>query len=304
MTDHLVFYVGDRDPDLTDTILVDGEPADLTGASGVTFKLRALGASAFKVNAAGTIVTAASGIVRYSWGATDLDTAGFYVGSWHVATSGQTLSQGEFLVEVRAHSPLEHCYLELEEMRQALSQTGTYADPTFRRALLAASRGIDRVCERRFWRDTDANQVRYYTPSSTSLVVVDDVETITSLQVDQDGDGTFEETWTANTEYLAEPLNAATDGWPFTRLETHPAGGKSFPGYPRSVKVTGRFGWPEVPAEIIQATSILAHILSRRERDAPFGIQTGGIDGAAVRIARTDPQVGMLTAPFVRHRIA
>lgn len=303
MPDLLVWYVGDRNPSITDTATVDGAVQDLTGKT-ARFKMRAVGASSPVVDQPVSNTLDTTGVLRYDWGASDLATPAFYIVWWEITTGSKTQTIGEALIEVRAHSPLENVYLELEEMRQALSQTGTYADPTFRRALLAASRGIDRVCERRFWRDTDANQVRYYTPSSTSLVVVDDVETITSLQVDQDGDGTFEETWTANTEYLAEPLNAATDGWPFTRLETHPAGGKSFPGYPRSVKVTGRFGWPEVPAEIIQATSILAHILSRRERDAPFGIQTGGIDGAAVRIARTDPQVGMLTAPFVRHRIA
>lgn len=303
MSDHLHWYVDDRNPSITTTVTVDGVVQDLTGKT-CLFKMRPVGSTTLKVSANVSNTPDTTGVLRYDWAAVDVDTAGMYLAWFEVVTSGKTQAVAEQLIEIRAHSPLENVYLELEEMRQALSQTGTYADPTFRRALLAASRGIDRVCERRFWRDTDANQVRYYTPSSTSLVVVDDVETITSLQVDQDGDGTFEETWTANTEYLAEPLNAATDGWPFTRLETHPAGGKSFPGYPRSVKVTGRFGWPEVPAEIIQATSILAHILSRRERDAPFGIQTGGIDGAAVRIARTDPQVGMLTAPFVRHRIA
>lgn len=301
MSDHLVYMVGDRDPDLTDTIIVNGEPADLTGATGVTFKLRALDATTFKVNAAGTIVTAASGIVRYSWGATDLDTAGFYVGSWHVATSGQTLSQGEFLVEVRAQAPLTNAYLELEQMRQFLSMTGTFADPTFRRAVLAASRAIDGLCDRRFYLDTDANQARYYTPTSGGLVVIDDLTTMTSLQVDQDGDGTFEETWTANTEYVLEPLNAAADSRPYTRIETHRAAGKTFPAYPRSVKVTGKFGWPTVPAEVVQATSILAHLLSRRERDAPFGIWTGGIEGAAMRIARADPNVMMLVQPFVRH---
>lgn len=304
MTDHPVFFVDNRDADLTDTIMVDGEPADLTGASGVVFKARAVGSTTFKVNAAGTIVTAASGIVRYSWAAGDLDTAAFYLGSWHVTTGGQVLTQGEFLLEVRAHSPLSNCYLELEELRQALSQTGRYADPTFQRALRAASRAIDNTCERRFWRDSDANQVRYYTAASTGLVLVDDVETVTSVQVDRDGDGTFEETLTANTHFVAEPLNASADSRPFTRLEANPAGGVVFPTGVRAVKVTGRFGWPAVPSEIIQATAIMANRLQWREREAPSGFAGVGVDGTVARVSRVDPDVLQLISPFIKTRVS
>lgn len=301
MTNLLVWYLNDRNPSITETITVDGVPFDLSSST-VKLKMRAVGSSTLKVDAAAVIVSAPAGTVRYDWAAADVDTAGQYLVWWEVTTSGKVQAVSEALIEIREHAPLTHVYVELEEMRQFLSMSGTYADPTFRRAVMAASRAIDGLCDRRFWKDTDANQVRYYTPSSSGLVVIDDLTTMTSLQVDQGGDGTFEETWTADTEYVLEPLNAAADSRPYTRVEAHPAGAKWFPGYPRSVKVTGRFGWPAVPAEVVQATSILAHLLSRRERDAPFGIWTGGIEGAAMRIARADPNVMMLVQPFVRYR--
>jgi hypothetical protein len=69
---------------------------------------------------------------------------------------------------------------------------------------------------------------------------------------------------------------------------------------PSSVAVTGQFGWPAVPAQVIEATTILATRLLRRAREAPFGVVGLGIDGAAVRISRFDPDVGFLLDPLVK----
>jgi hypothetical protein len=55
-----------------------GAPLDLTSAVSVTFRMRAVGASTVKVNAAGAIVDAANGIVEYAWTGTDTDTAGHF----------------------------------------------------------------------------------------------------------------------------------------------------------------------------------------------------------------------------------
>jgi hypothetical protein len=59
-----------------------------------------------------------------------------------------------------------------------------------------------------------------------------------------------------------------------------------------------------VPAQVKEATSILAARLIRRMREAPFGVVVvGGIDvGAAARIARVDPDVRFLLEPFTRWR--
>jgi hypothetical protein len=68
------------------------------------------------------------------------------------------------------------------------------------------------------------------------------------------------------------------------------------------VKLTGQFGWTILPEAVKAATSILAAKLLRRVREAPFGIVTAGIDqGVAMRIARTDPDVYSLIAPYSRH---
>jgi len=42
----------------------------------------------------------------------------------------------------------------------------------------------------------------------------------------------------------------------------------------------------------------------KRAREAPFGIQSVGIDGVAVRISRTDPDLMFLLNSYVRRTFA
>lgn len=195
-------------------------------------------------------------------------------------------------------------YATALELKATLSLSGeTFADADITLALTAASRGIDNYCNRRFFLDGDASQERFYSPSHPRIVAIDDLVLLTQLDVDVDGDGTFEQAWTLNTHFVAEPLNAAAEGKPWTTFCVHPRGARYFPTYqPRSVKVTGKFGWAAVPEPIKEATVVLASKLMRRAREAPFGVVTVGIDeGTAMRIARTDPDVAFLAGPYCRN---
>jgi hypothetical protein len=205
-------------------------------------------------------------------------------------------------------------YANLSALKSTLELTGeTFADADLSLGLSAASRAIDDICERRFWLDADATSVRYYTPQrSWRLLEVDDLVTFTSLETDPHADGTFPDSWTLNTDFVFEPLNAVADGEPFTIIRVHPKGRFRLPGsqpgvlagttLPRSVRVTGRFGWAAVPDGIQQATVILASRLARRSREAPFGIVGFAMEGgsSAASLARNDPDVMMLVKPFIR----
>jgi hypothetical protein len=195
-------------------------------------------------------------------------------------------------------------YASVAEVKKTLELQGeTFADADITRALTAASRGLDQLLDRRFWADTDATSVRYYTPVSCEWVEIDDLVTLTSVQTDGDGDGVFEDTWTQNTHFVVEPLNAAADSEPWTHLRVTARGSLGFPLNVRSVKVTGKFGWSSVPAGVNQATIILASKLVRRAREAPFGVVSIGLD-SAMRIARSDPDVMFLVGDYDRTPVA
>jgi hypothetical protein len=190
-------------------------------------------------------------------------------------------------------------YVSSTILKATLSLTGeTFADADITAALLAASHGIDEACGRRFWLDADAQQVRYYTPTSRDLVLTDDITVLTSLATDTAGGTSFPQSWTVNRDFVLKPLNANADGKPYTRIKATGVGGVFDPCAPRSVKVTAQFGWATVPDGIVEATTILATRLLRRAREAPFGVVSVGLDGTAVRIARTDPDVCFLLEPF------
>lgn len=196
-------------------------------------------------------------------------------------------------------------YVTVSEVKNTLSITSSTYDTDLAICVNTASREIDAFCGRRFWSDSGSTVVRYYTPTDWRRLQIDDLQTLTTLAVDQDGDGTYEETWTNNTDFVLEPMNAPTEtpARPWESLVVRANSTRTLPaGVERSVKLTGKFGWAAVPDEIQTAASILAVRLFKRTREAHFGVAAfGGDQSTAIRIARTDPDVANLLAGYVRH---
>ncbi len=85
------FYVkqGDVGREIqTQALDANGNPIDLTTATGVVFHMKRDQDAAAKVNAAATIITAGQGIMGYTWAGTDTDTAGQFKADWRITFSG------------------------------------------------------------------------------------------------------------------------------------------------------------------------------------------------------------------------
>ncbi len=145
------------------------------------------------------------------------------------------------------------------------NQWGTSYDSLFDALARRASRLIDRVCKVEpgfFFADTD--QVRYFDGSGETKQYVDalaavptKVEVAESGVVDNASDtGGAYTTWSAS-DYFCWPYNALKRGQPYRRLDLDLLNGSkaTWYAYPRSVKITGKWGFStSVPDEIKQAT--------------------------------------------------
>lgn len=196
-------------------------------------------------------------------------------------------------------------YVSLAELRAEISDSPTTMDTNddlkLTAAALAASRAIDNECGRFFYASSSAS-ARYYTAEYGDYLRVDDICAsiggLASLVVktDEDGDRTYETTWTINTDFDLEPYNAYSDAKCWTVLRVAPSGRYSFPTLRKGVELTAKWGWAAVPADIKTAGKIEAVRLYKR-RDAPFG-QTGSPEVGVMNLPALDPDVKRLIAPY------
>lgn len=194
-------------------------------------------------------------------------------------------------------------YVQLAALKTTLNLTGTTYDADLQLAITAASRAIDQIGGpgRRFYPDT-SDVTRQFWPENTGYCVIDDLSSFTSLTV-------LSDTWTKDTDFYLEPINAASDSVPwtairafarpfiFTKSEVQPGGWTGFDG---RISVTGKWGWATTPEPIQEAAAILAARLVKRAREAPFGIVGMGVDVQAIRLGNSDPDVLALVQPYSR----
>lgn len=187
-------------------------------------------------------------------------------------------------------------YIDTEDLKATLGISNTdFADDDLDRAASAASGIVDSICGRTFGKDS-SDTTRYFSPEDLTLLRIDDLVSLTSVAIDRDNDGTYEETWTEGTDFRKGPPNASAKSEPYTWLEA--INGQTLTTSNGYVKVVGKFGWPSMPAEVVQATGILASKLLRRSREAPFAVVFDASGGSSF-IGRNDPEVKALLSRFI-----
>lgn len=193
-------------------------------------------------------------------------------------------------------------YCTVEQLRAELADDKSALDETLlARAVAAASRAVEDWCGgRTFGLDATATS-RVFRPCDREVADVDDIGATDGLVVET-WDGASWATW-APDDYQLEPLNAGSRATAFAWDQLVAlSGGWPVGGRRPTLRVTARWGWSEVPAQVEKATILRAIGLFKR-KEAVWGVAGFG-DFGAVRITRADPDVVDLLAAFRRVVVA
>jgi hypothetical protein len=189
-------------------------------------------------------------------------------------------------------------YATLAEFKEAVGITDNTDNTALQSVLDATDTLIDLYCDRKTGFGT-ATETRYYTAEDYEYVLTDDLVSVTTLQTDDDANGTYETTWTSGTDYVLAPRNAALDGFPYTEIDTSVTWPRNFPkDVYLGVKVVGVFGFPSVPAAVKQAEIIQAGAVWN-SRTAPFGVIGSADLGGILRMSRAlHPEAALILEPY------
>lgn len=179
-------------------------------------------------------------------------------------------------------------YTTLAAVKAILRVTDSTDDTLLEGAIEAASRRVDSFTGRFFYQTSAA--VPLFAFDEYNLPLVNDLVSVTHLKTDDDGDGTFETTWTVNTDYKLEPYDTGLQSRPYRRIVA--VGAKSFPLFTvpmlAGAQVTGVWGWPAVPDDVVEATNLLS-IRHFARYNAALGVV--GFADMAIQVRAVDPDV-------------
>lgn len=174
--------------------------------------------------------------------------------------------------------------------------TASGDDDSIGRCITDASRAIDRICNVEDGHFAVQTFTRYFEVGGSSdtddgntpvRLYVGDLIAVTTLKIDEDGDGVFETTLSASTDYLLYPLNDSPKTEVRVNLET---GAYVFPVGQKTVEIVGTWGEAaSVPGAIRRAAMIQANRYRWRLR-APEGV-AGNAEAGFVELADVDPDV-------------
>lgn len=179
-------------------------------------------------------------------------------------------------------------YGRLSELKaRAMGVSTTVLDSVLLGYLEDASRRIEGkdICNRHFY--SLAGQTRYYDaePCRELWLRGDDLISITTLKVDLDGDGVFETTLTADTDYWLWPVNRLAYK-PYRRIDLNPNSSTLtiWAIGPRRVQIVGTFGYSNETklvrtslGDVVQLNGAINDSVTTVTLDADHGVDPGEV---------------------------
>ncbi len=137
------------------------------------------------------------------------------------------------------------CYASIADVKGVLGISSTTDDTIIRKIVEASSRSIDNYCNRTF---VTQSATKYF--DGANILWIPDLLSVTTLKTDENGDGTYENTYqvaTAPVDYFlyGVGLEDTLNTYPKIRIETNPDG--DYSGFATSckkgVEIAGIWGY-------------------------------------------------------------
>lgn len=192
---------------------------------------------------------------------------------------------------------MPNLYATLEDIKDfgMLNITGTSTDTVLLDCLEESSRQIETDTDRFFY----IYEGTFYQDGGGVRVILDwDVQTISTLKCDTDGDRVYESTYTVNVNVTTSPdaFLYPLNRYPKTRLEANPYGdyGSFAPGIQNAIEITGVFGYGnDWPAGYTHSTNntLTAAVNSTATTLPVSGATTGALEvGQTMRMTSSTPE--------------
>lgn len=195
-------------------------------------------------------------------------------------------------------------YLSVSELKAALRITDNIDDALLTAAINSATSFVNTHCQRSFDAAGTAITTKIYVPTGRwDPLQIDDAVEVTEVAIDEDLDKSYS-TVLRDIDYQTHPVNTTTGGIPYPITALRPQEDGYWPMWNSrpTVRVKGRFGWPELPTPVKEATLLQASRLFTR-LESPLGVAGFG-DMGVMRVSfKGDPDVLMLLAPFRKLRV-
>jgi len=186
-------------------------------------------------------------------------------------------------------------YATLTDVKNALRITDALDDSLLETAIESASRMIDGFTARTFYNAGTA--VRDFAATDSINLIIDDAISVSEVKA-TDEKGSDYTIWNVN-DYQLEPVNSRSDGlyFPFTGIRAVNTYAWPVVDEQALVRITGVWGWAQIPTAIKQATILQSSRLFKR-LDSPLGVLGMG-DLGQIRVSRyLDPDVEQLAMPY------
>ncbi len=187
-------------------------------------------------------------------------------------------------------------YATLDEIKAELDITSEDKDDLLQANIAQASRFIDLECEREF---SPTVETRYF-DGGASFLFIDDVVSISNLELDEDADGVVDATM-STTDYILYPLNKT----PKTRLEisNNSDYGGFASGVKQGVKITATWGYGATIPEVIKRATIIQVCRWFKRRESAYQDVVGSPEiGQLIVYKSLDPGVKLIISQYRRRR--